>query len=494
MKTRIILIGMLSIGLATDMMAQLPGLNKVKIPKGKKEEAATTNVEAKTETTAVTNASDPKDDEAKTQMAYYFNDKNGELSELYNLTLGRYDQNGYYCRKVANLNPQEVKLKIAECEKKWPDTYNQNFWVVSELKPRFDSYSTGMINDQKDNFEKYSKECDEFFTAGNYVKALVVVKYMDSLAISMMAFQPGNSSVVEMKAKVDEKKNSIISKLSIYHSSPFHSQNAGKVMFSNMEIVSGKENASAMKTEFSGTDDIFAAVYFEGRLKDYDNELLYVRVQLEGANYSISMEYPVTKENENLSSLMIPIVSSPSQTKLSGTYDVVKMLATEMKEGTNKITIYVLNNNQRLQLERGEIYKQQITFDGSAMERIKKLNDEFYKIKVAEARIPAAVITNTALESDAKKVSTGLFVGNVTPLRVTLQENWNLEYDDYGDPYFRYLRAFVAIKDNNTNKCYYQMMKIGQDYVGGGKYGATYLYDAAAPYDLNEIECSNVNK
>lgn len=52
------------------------------------------------------------------------------------------------------------------------------------------------------------------------------------------------------------------------YTSPFHKQNAGKVLFSKSPIIIGKENPAQFTTQFAATDKIYAVAYLKGSIKD----------------------------------------------------------------------------------------------------------------------------------------------------------------------------------------------------------------------------------
>lgn len=498
----------LSLG-ATAQFPKVPKVKKpkVKVPKVPKKK----EVEAPTETKEVESTTSEADKEEQTKMAYYFNDKNAELSSIKNLSVNKRTA-GYYSRQVSKFNPTEVNSKIEDCKSKWPDLYNSDFWVVSQFQPGIKDFGDKLQKENTPKVNGYLTEIEALMTAGNYIKANESIKNVDSLAQSILAFNTGNQEAVALKKKVESQQAKIKEKLSAYYSSPFHAEHAGQVMFSKKPIVIGSETEDAMTSSLSGSENMYMVVYLNGRIKDYDDKTIYLRFDVNtGATGAMQIfgsligkiiyEYHVTPENENLSYINVPLVASAAETGFkgseankTGTESVVSAFAEQLKAQKQEVTVKVLSTAQYVNIEQGEVHKQTFSVDCSGgMDQLKKLSDEYYKLRVKNARVPKAIMSNSKLEADFNKFSPKAFKEPVTAIKSHIVRDWAIEYHEYsGAPLRRFMNAYSVIKQNSTGKCYYVFMIIAQEHLGGGKYGSSYYY--SAPYSALEIECGNINK
>lgn len=489
------------------LYAQLPKVNKpsVGIKKPTKEtgtESGTTGTDNSStgETGASTPAASPEDEKAQMDLIYYLTDKNGSKYKLLGNWESQYyfDANGCanYLNTAREFNADEVKAKIAEGKKRWPDVFGaETHWVNTELVPflnEMDSEGGAKLTPKVDEIINNSVR---MAGEGQTDQALAELQKADNLAEGLALVSKAQAK--PLQDKVAAQRSKLTASLQQYYTSEFHAKNAGKVVFSKSPILIKQENPGAITNSFAAGDKIFAMAYLNGKLSNYDKEDFLVHYSVDGnkMNMLATANLEIGQDAMGNTYLAIPLLCDVSEMQHPFAAQFTRRMAQAYKEGKHVIDIKVSSFG----LAMGEKYMATGSFEldcATGNDGLQAKAEAFRKWEVENTRLPAPAVSNPQLEAEFLRLIKGEFTEEVTPLRaVILDGAWQIEYEDQALPQYRYMRGLVAFKVARTGLCHYRGLGILQTYEGGGVYSGTCtVWDPGYGYDIYEMNCANVNK
>jgi hypothetical protein len=105
-----------------------------------------------------------------------------------------------------------------------------------------------------------------------------------------------------------------------------------------------------------------------------------------------------------------------------------------------------------------------------------------------EARVPAAITSNSAIEQEFKNAFAKTGWGE-TILKINLlNHDWTINRNELTSVIENRIQEAAIVTKNAKGKCIVYMFTIGQDYTGGGTYGSSYRFR----HNGYEILCENV--
>jgi len=444
-------------------------------------------------------AQDTKEQE---DTLYWLIDKNGKrsINQWFETHYGGFGNDatyeGFY-KAVQEFDPAGVAAKIKFATSKWPEEYPEGHWVHTELSAFLDDMRTNGFMVVKAQAEQMLATGQEFLTKGEVDNAVRAQKLAGYLVNGILLFNTDNQLAMEFKAKLDSQKQALLSILKKFHTSEFHTQQAGKIVFSSKPLVTGGKEAVDVKGQFKDTDTVFGMAYLNSTLssieKGLDQYMIRYLVDSEMRNgmSAAGNIFPGKLENTWLS---FPILVGPKDSEMMFPAQIIQNLASRQKNGTCKVTLqlttFALGYDEKILAEGS------FTLEIGDIEKLKQRADDHRKAAVARARVPAGIISSPSIEADMKSLMQQNFNETIITLRATVGEPaWNVVKDDWDIPKYRYIRGFIAFKIQRTGKVYYRGIAIMQSHEGSNSYNKkSSLYDPNEPYDLYEMELANVSK
>lgn len=347
-----------------------------------------------------------------------------------------------------------------------------------EVKAELNKQIDGALNNAKT--EKYAYvQYQEALRFQNLIKAAGNLYPDDKTTSSKLA---ESETLIPAKKKAYETET---------FTSDYHKSHVGEIGFS----ATGAKGFTPKKKVSAGEkfvmtiffDRPIALIYPDGKIwmkmTGHCDEEEDLRIELTGADVDKSyFDYVVFGDNS---------YADPVEDHLQE--EILRELV-RVKGGSKEVTI---TTTRRSNVDRTQIFKGSVTFDGTNMPGIGKYDAKrvgLTDIRLADVRMPKALKTDAALAGTMKKAFMAKY-GNqdVTAVKrvVIINTDWTVRRNEFtGIILSRFIDAAVAY-DRVDGTCRYEEVRFSQDSQGGGKYGPIY-WDGVG--DNEEISCKNVNK
>lgn len=285
-------------------------------------------------------------------------------------------------------------------------------------------------------------------------------------------------------------------------SSEVQKANVGKIKFSNSFIEVGKESADQFKDKFDSNSSIYAVAYLEKNIQSYtkigdmydDTYIPYETVQatvdfeVDGNMYTEPVVVPVNvQEYEgNKNYVTFEVLSNLEKTigynqigwaegffilLSSGSHEVKFTMSfglQKVAEGTFTLD-WDSSSYSKIRENAGECSKKAAEYRANLrkMPEFFKKKSVAYKDKILSDKNIKAMIQSKYEDCDSV----------VKLVNVGKQKNaWYIKKDEFNFPVARYSTNDTwAIYKSNDGWCYIILVKVKQDYAGGGTYGEAYI-------------------
>ncbi|MBN2523313.1 MAG: hypothetical protein JXB24_08545 [Bacteroidales bacterium] len=352
------------------------------------------------------------------------------------------------------------------------------------------------------NLKPYIDEkIDEVYQgyANQSFETIANLKSVTLLADAILLIEPENETAQKLKEKVNRTWKTIEWEHRINpFTTPFHTRNAGKILFSDQPIVYGSEDPDQFKTEFTANDNIYGMVYMAGTVYEgpaYGTAIY--RIDADNGASTMLIKFLHNEEEIDYTYYPIDIIPDPDHaihsldpvewadklSKLSPGTHHLKITYDDMAEGVlnldwSDVNSDELKSNAKLAAENA----------GKNYASGKQLPDAF--------RQPSGKYKDPDLqEANLKKLMLNKWSNCQEIVKLVIEQNTDddyLVYDtDAGLPSYKVTRADChAVYKGKDGWCYYvKDISFSKNYQGGGIWGPAFIDFERAHI---KIDCENV--
>lgn len=336
-----------------------------------------------------------------------------------------------------------------------------------------------------------------------------VIKFCDCVLLILPDLEPAKTKKAEAQKLINKLMGSVSSS---FYSSEVHKNNLGKILFSETNIVAGKENISQFSDKYSAVSNIYAIAYLPMGVKSIKPSLTlddktyigYETVQASAAlkiDGEISQFPPVSVPvniqdyQANKGYITFEIIPNAKSTVGYNFLEWYSSLFSQLKPGNHTISIELSLNNSKVASGQFEL-----DWNNADLTKIKKNLENCQKIasdyranlrKVPEQFKNKHKVYKDAALSDAKIKAMFMqeFKNAVSISKmVNIGDNsqtWYVEKDDWDIPVAKYsgMETWIIYKAKD-GWSYITQIKFKCVYEGGGVYGK--------PYILMELEPAKI--
>jgi hypothetical protein len=348
--------------------------------------------------------------------------------------------------------------------------------------------------------------------AGNQNQAIEYAHNAQLIAEAASLILYDNADAKQLKEDADKALNAIggeyYSKLYV---SDFHKNNVGKIFFSTKPIIPGKEDPSQFITSASGTDKIYAIVYFNAKIKDLGDQISY-DIIIDGNNNNTPQFNPNQSDLEHSYYLVeiIPdanvavhqfdpvqfgkVLSSLSPRKHVMNFDFIFGYGEKVATGTlnldwsNADGAAILANSETA-LKNAKDNKAR---NMQLPEEFSKPSKAFTDPDLTVEKIKAAIMENADYSENIKQI-TKVVIGDKFN---ESQGDWVLFKNELGIPTHKECnRTIYIIFTGKDGWCYFSdVIVFRKDYGGAGTYENTRLASFSSSTYYTRIACENIKK
>jgi len=304
----------------------------------------------------------------------------------------------------------------------------------------------------------------------------------------VLLVSPDNAAAKEKLLAVTKALAASDAAMAAFFTSDFHKENYNKIVWSTRPLIIGKEKemAAFIKTAFTAGEPIFGTVYLGRNIKDAQNniESLPVRIEVNGSN-------TITGDGAGL---IVPVAiqgRSYLQFALLPDAQWIKDNYAAYIEQVNEtyprfMDVLVRNGEDKHEVSfelkfRGigaEEIKSTFSIDlSSGVSGIKTMAAQLHAAHFAHIKLPAAGMSNPALEQKMLAAANGLgWKDKFTKIIITSRD-WSTRKNELTGALLYRSMAAVAITTDTEGNCYYQEFTFRQDYSGDGNYESTVKYN-----------------
>lgn len=319
---------------------------------------------------------------------------------------------------------------------------------------------------------------------------------LETLTIALM-IEPAHPGCLKQKQASEAMKAELEKEFEKAYTSPWHKQNAAKVLLSSELAEARKESPAMFKAAFKAGEPIYGIAYFKsaaGELSGDIGKTVAVFVALkEGGKILDSAGFFLEPDAEGYKASWATFEAMPKDAakvkELNVAADLSKALAgLDKGKHTIDVVVSVMNaDNSKGQ----EVAKGSFVYDASGgQEAAQAIATKLADRQLDEARMPEAAMKDAKLEKLMLAAAAKNDFGDV-PLRVVIIDD-AFEYKKAaltGVILSRSIHTAVATKGKD-GKCMVRYIQMKQEAVGK-KFDAP---SAAMPSDESAIRCENVNK
>lgn len=396
----------------------------------------------------------------------------------------------------------------------WPNTRPAVEDAVRRFPRLADDYEAkGLLRDFEKDFrgtsEAFLKAANKFIEESyrtksrNKLEAVEQAEMAVDLTHIVLAVFPDHARALELerdaKAALGEMGGALASTTS--GASSFHAEHMGEIVFFRRPVKVRSEDASTIATSFAASEPIYAAAYFKGALKDLfdvpnrDNlrGVFKFEIAIDGNRVDTFDGFPIAltwDEYKDPSRTFLTADVAPDPTQIeyptAREYDlgvaITKLLAESLPR-RHTVEVKVLGGYNPIATGSFEIDL------SSGREQLAARSAALYQEKISKVFLPAAKMSNAALQSSMAQALAGNGWKQQI-LRVVITDSaWTIHRNAFGAIEFRSIGTAAAVKEPD-GRCRYFEISFKQAYRGGG-YGRTEQYGVGNNYDM---ACENVRR
>lgn len=335
----------------------------------------------------------------------------------------------------------------------------------------------------------------EYMKQKNETKAVACAEDAQGYCKGVLVFSPNNQKAKDILAFADKAYSNATASMAKSNSSPLHSKNVNKIVWSTKKFPAGPQSESDISTSFKSGETIYGTAYLSAKLIDRIRDggtKLYLSISMDDQKIHYYDPYIfVTEEMKQKSYVQFAMVPS-----------LTDDLTLETKDG-NK----TLKEFNETMTEKGPMsYKITVSFEfGKTNEKIEgsfdydvsggtelneKLVSKLSDALAADVKLPAAAMKNAALEAQMttlvnKFATKGEKYGNCR----IVSADWSVNKNSLGLILDRSVGVyFVATFPDGHCELFRKFFS--QEYSGGGAY-STQLKMMDDAFSSKRMDCMN---
>jgi len=289
------------------------------------------------------------------------------------------------------------------------------------------------------------------------------------------------------------------------YTSPWHQQNAGKVLFSKQPIVVGKENPAQFTTQFAASDKIYAVAYLKGTLKELaggDTKANY-QYSIDGGSFE-RIDFRHNAEDLDKSYYLIEILPAPEQARHTVDAPAWAEALAALSPRSHQLKVELTAPGYWGQpFASGEIG---LDWSAANAEQLRataakaaahakasyvnptKLPEEFARPSRAfQDPLLSAANLKAAIERD--------WSAKVIKLVIEPEgSDWHIDKNNLGVPTKKVTNGHAHVLYKTADGACHYVVHVGfrRDYEGGGTYGPVQVGNGYGTSSAGEIDCAKV--
>jgi hypothetical protein len=391
------------------------------------------------------------------------------------------------CKDVDFINTAPDLISIS---KKYPEEFQPDYEMtdyVEDFTVKFPAYLEKQLDFLKNEINSAMVEANKLKgRSDNFLEdAMNMSNAALTTANACMILYPDNKEIIKLQETASNHFQSISKEFAVKtYTSDIHAQNAGKIVFSTDIIKISSENAASFKNSFNSSETVYAMVYLKTNLSAIQGTgFITTKISANGTQIA-EHQWKASGESSKNTYSDAEIMPLPATAETYGALKFYEAFNNSLLPGSNTIKVSLLDNNNNIVAE-GEF-----TLDCSGgIDAITSRYNELREIRLEKVRMPAASMSNPALEASILSAMGAQNWEEKAIRAVITGDSWITHRGALGEILFREIYSAVAFK-TPEGKCKIFYMSFKQAY-NGSTYGITKYYSVGGS---EEIKCGNVNK
>lgn len=364
--------------------------------------------------------------------------------------------------------------------------------------------SVNKVLEDYDNWLESEKVLDEFANyryseAQNSNAPADKLKAYNQVVTACKIIQKISPNNKQVGPKLEEVKKLIAAvekTMGAAFTSDYHREHLNQMVFSSKPFKPGEEAKGDIRKSFKAGETVYATMYLGRKVRQASDSYAQqpIEIRMDGGLNGIGYVWVTTPMQEN-TFLQIAII--PGEDWLKENYKPYLENNEKFYQGFMENMAKALPIKHELKVKfsfrafKAEKFEEAFTYDMSdGAEAMQALSSKLTSQGLASVKIPAAGMTNAALEKEMLEICKKKFSNDTWYKVVIVSKDWKTQKNDLtGAILGREVLAAVTYK-NFGGECGFEYITFEQEYTGAGKYSNTLRFRSSG--GGSRMSCDNV--